>query len=206
MLGPERFLSDGQRSPMERFRLRILPLVATDLCEIVEAIRDIRMLGAERFFSDGQRSRQEQFRLRILPLVVVERCEVVEAGRDLRMLGPERFLIDDQRSPIERFRFRILPLVVVELSLGWPALAPRAVPPPRTEPSHSSNSPPDPTIGQLLENRGRTSQSTARALALAESIDRTTASWNTRHWEKLHSLREPLAPHTLASDHHSSRL
>ncbi len=49
MLGPKRFLSDGQRTPIERFRLRILPLVAIDICEIVEADRDIRMLGAKRF-------------------------------------------------------------------------------------------------------------------------------------------------------------
>ncbi len=49
MLGPERFLSDGQRTPIEPFRLRILPLVVVEQCEIVEAGRDRWMLGPERF-------------------------------------------------------------------------------------------------------------------------------------------------------------
>src|SRR5262245_25236481 len=36
MLGPERFLFDGQRSHKERLRLRVLPLVVVERCEAVE--------------------------------------------------------------------------------------------------------------------------------------------------------------------------
>ncbi len=43
MLGTERFLSDGQRSLGERFRLLILPLVVVERCEVVEAESDRRI-------------------------------------------------------------------------------------------------------------------------------------------------------------------
>ena len=72
MLSAERFLSNGQRSPVERLSLRILPLAVVEHCEAVEACGDRRMLSAERFLSDGYRSLVKRFSVRILcPLIQV---------------------------------------------------------------------------------------------------------------------------------------
>jgi hypothetical protein len=54
MLGAERFLSDGQRSFVERFSLLILPLVSADLSEVVEGVSDIGMLSPKPLLEDGQ--------------------------------------------------------------------------------------------------------------------------------------------------------
>jgi hypothetical protein len=47
MFGPERFLSDGQRSLIERLRLLILSPVVVERCEVVEAVRYIRVVPPE---------------------------------------------------------------------------------------------------------------------------------------------------------------
>src|SRR6266508_3620388 len=96
MLGAERFFSDGQRSRQEQFRLRILPLVVVERCEVVEAGRDLRMLGPERFLSDGQRSRQERFRPRVLsPLIQVIARLTQQSGSFWKI---EAVLLNQQRE------------------------------------------------------------------------------------------------------------
>jgi len=56
MLGPERFLADGESSLIERLRLLVSPLRIVERRQVVEARSSVGMLGPERFLPDGERS------------------------------------------------------------------------------------------------------------------------------------------------------
>src|SRR5215831_9849289 len=75
MLGPERFLPDGESSLVERLRLLVSPLRIVESCQVVEARSSIGMLGPERPLVDGESSLEKQLRLLILsPLLQVIAC------------------------------------------------------------------------------------------------------------------------------------
>src|SRR5262245_31898215 len=66
MLGPERFLADGERSLIERLGLLISPLRIVECCQIVEALSRIGMFGPEPFFADGKSPLKERLGFGIL--------------------------------------------------------------------------------------------------------------------------------------------
>src|SRR6266511_1474287 len=75
MLGPERFLPDGESSLIERLRLLVSPLRIVEGCQVVEAPSNVGMPGPERFLVDGESSLVERLRLHILsPLLQVIAC------------------------------------------------------------------------------------------------------------------------------------
>src|SRR5438046_2326995 len=69
----EHRLSDLQRLPVERFGLRIVPLVLIQACQVVEALGVIRVLLAKRRFEYFRRLPVERFGLTVVPLGTIQK-------------------------------------------------------------------------------------------------------------------------------------
>ena len=68
MIGTERFLSDRQRSLVERLGVGVATLVIVKHRQIVQRRSDIGMIGTERFLSDRQRPLEERLGVGIATL------------------------------------------------------------------------------------------------------------------------------------------
>ena len=90
MIGTEGFLTDGQRSLVERLGIRIATLVTVQRRKIVQRCRNIGMIGTEGFLTDGQRSLVERLGIRIATLVAgtaSQDCSATSQHRDDRDRG-----------------------------------------------------------------------------------------------------------------------
>ena len=91
MLQPQRLLFNGQRAQVERFRLRVFPLLVIEVGQVGEACGHIGMLWFLDLLSNGQRAQVERLRLGIPLLGSVERGQAVEACGEASVVVSELF-------------------------------------------------------------------------------------------------------------------
>ena len=70
MVGPQRFLADGEGALVERLGLRVAPLVVVERRQVVEAGGGVGVVGPQRFLADGEGALVERLGLRVAALVV----------------------------------------------------------------------------------------------------------------------------------------
>ena len=70
MIGTKGFLTDGQRSLVERLGIRIATLIMVHVPQDCSAKSQHRVIGTEGFLTDGQRSLVERLGIRIATFMV----------------------------------------------------------------------------------------------------------------------------------------